>query len=86
MGLKRRIQKLDGGGCHYSPDDCPAPQQVFLRHREGEPEPPTPPDAPRCRLCGAIHVLVIEEVIVNDHAEAVDCLARIRGEEEGWTA
>ena len=84
MGLKRRIQKLDGGGHHFTPDNCPAPPQQVVRLREGEPPPSIPTDLPCCRLCGGTHVVEIVEVMVKDRAEAVHWLARMRSEEGGW--
>jgi hypothetical protein len=81
MSLKRRIQKLAGGRGRYTPETCPAPQQIFLRYRRGEPEPPIPPDAPRCHLCGSTHVSVLEEVIVTRRAEAMERLAVMQGEQ-----
>jgi hypothetical protein len=62
MSLKRRIQKLDGGGRRYAPEQCPGPPNVFIW--EGEEDRPVEADAPACPLCGGMHdVHIIEEIV-----------------------
>jgi Putative Ig domain len=51
--------------------DCPNPHcTVVLRHRRGEPEPPMPQDAALCPDCGEPHVLLLEEVVIENRAQA----------------
>src|SRR5262249_35655537 len=76
-GLRKRVDKLAHGRAR--PADCPGAVTVILPYRQGEPEPLTPPDALRCPLCGEPHVLIVEEIVVQNREQAA---AALRGCQE----
>jgi hypothetical protein len=66
--VQSRLKRLERGSCRPSSEDCPGGATVLV-----DADDPTPPlDAARCKLCGGVHVCVVEEVIVSagDDAEA----------------
>lgn len=80
--LRRAESRLGLGGQHYGEGDCPGPPTWWSFSSEDEPEEPIPPDAPRCRLCGAVHVQHIAEVVVDTREQAeemIDTLSREAG-------
>ena len=60
----RQLERVTGGGPPLAPGDCPGPPQVIL-----SPFEPPDPDTPPCRLCGAVHVLELVEVVVGPEPE-----------------
>jgi hypothetical protein len=83
MGLRQRLDRLERRLA--DPDDCDAGPTLILPYRQGEPEPPIPADAPRCRACGQVHVLLIEEVIVTSREAGEAVLARNQRADRGQT-
>jgi hypothetical protein len=68
MSLESRLRKLEqAAGGAYAPGECPNKAAVgaLLVHEKGKPLPPIPEDAPRCSLCGQVHVASIVEVEVG---------------------
>jgi hypothetical protein len=63
MALSGRLGRLERSSA--TPEDCRGGITCILTHEEGEPEPPVPADACRCRRCGRPHVLVLTEVVVG---------------------
>jgi hypothetical protein len=63
--LRNRIGRVANRLTAHDPANCPG--QVTLILDAGEP---IPGDAKRCRLCGTAHVLVIDEQIVEQGAQA----------------
>jgi hypothetical protein len=65
MSLHGRLAKLEA--IYGRPGQpCPDPRPtVILTYAEGEPEPAVPAEAVPCRYCGAVHVLRLEEVVID---------------------
>jgi hypothetical protein len=83
MSLRQRLDRLQRA--LGDPDNCEAGPTIILTYRQGEPEPPTPADAPRCLACGQPHVLLIEEVIVTTREEAEAVLGMNQRADRGQT-
>jgi hypothetical protein len=66
--LHRRVAKLEAL-CGRPEEPCPDPRPtVILDYTEGEPKAAVPADAARCRHCHQVHVLWLQEVVL-DHCE-----------------
>jgi hypothetical protein len=71
MSIATRLQRLEralaGGTC-----DGLAVHLVVYRRGESTPMVPVPADAQPCASCGAVHVQIVEEVVIGtrQHWEA----------------
>jgi hypothetical protein len=63
MALRGRLARLERDSS--KPSDCPVRCTVILSWHPGEPRPTVPPDAHRCDRCGAVHPLILREVVVG---------------------
>ena len=62
MRLRQRVERLATKIPAVPPAECTGGTTALVA--EGE-EPRVGPDTPRCRKCGGVHLLVIEEVVVD---------------------
>ena len=71
MGLRQRIGRLAARLPSADPAACSGGTTAIIA--EGE-EPRIGPDTPRCRKCGGVHLLVVEEVVVDASGVEVDAV------------
>lgn len=75
MSIASRLRKLEEAtGRAYTPENCPGPPTVVINACAGEPFQAIPDDAPRCPLCGEVHVLRIveeQERLIHVHSNTI---------------
>ncbi len=69
-GLRAAEKRLGLSRQRYGEGECPGRTTYWTFQSEGEPEPLIPPNAKRCHLCGAVHVMNVVEVVVDTREQA----------------